>query len=150
MEHQTGYTLPAVPPQRRLWKCVLGAVHWQAKREVQEALQGPLVPDACPSGRLFIPHSARSSVLAWGHQSKIACHQGVHRTLSLIPQCFWWPSITSNVLMWLNARSAHITNHHTDPHWDSCNLYQSHHVPGLTSHLILLPDSLLLKVATQF
>ena len=82
---------------------VLGAVHWQVEREVQEALQGQTIPDGCPPGRLFVPQSARSSVLTWGHTSRIACHPGVHRTLALVQQRFWWPSMAADIRVFIAA-----------------------------------------------
>lgn len=39
---------------------------------------------------------ARSSVLQWGHDAKIACHPGALRTLGLLQQRFWWPSMSSD------------------------------------------------------
>lgn len=63
----------------------------------QGALQGQSVPDGCPPGRMFVLRSARSSVLTWGHTSRLACHPGVQRTLALIQQPFWWPSMAVDV-----------------------------------------------------
>uniref|UniRef100_A0A674NCH2 Gypsy retrotransposon integrase-like protein 1 n=1 Tax=Takifugu rubripes TaxID=31033 RepID=A0A674NCH2_TAKRU len=84
-------------------ECVLGEVHWPVEAEVREALQGQLVPDGCPPDQLFVPPSARSSVLSWGHTSQIACHPGVHRTLALIRQRFWWPSMEADVRTFVAA-----------------------------------------------
>ncbi len=83
--------------------CVVGALRWQVEREVQEALRNQPAPDGCPPGRLFVPESVRSSVLNWGHASRIACHPGVHRTLALVQQCFWWPSMATDVRTFVAA-----------------------------------------------
>lgn len=151
-EHQTGCTLPSVlsgggaPSEATIMdpKCI-------SEQEVQEALQGQVVPEGCPTGRLYVPLSARSSVLAWGHQSKIACHPGVHRTLSLIQQGFWWPSMTSDVRTYVVACSTCSCN--KPSHRPLAGLLQplpipSH--PGPTSQLTSLPNFLLPKVTTQF
>ncbi|XP_060782111.1 uncharacterized protein LOC132889529 [Neoarius graeffei] len=39
----------------------------------------------------------RCLVLQWGHGSKLACHPGAARTLALVQQHFWWPSIKEDV-----------------------------------------------------
>lgn len=53
-------------------ECVLGEVHWEVEAEGQEAVQVQ-IPNGCPLGWLFVPQSAWSSVLSWGHTSRIAC-----------------------------------------------------------------------------
>lgn len=64
--------------------CVaVGAVRWRVEQKVLDALKDHLAPDGCPLGRLFMPPPVRSAVLLWGHASQIACHPGVHQTLSL-------------------------------------------------------------------
>lgn len=35
----------------------------------------------CPAGRLFVPDSVHTTVLRWGHSSKLMCHPGVRRSL---------------------------------------------------------------------
>ncbi len=36
-------------------------------------------------------------MLTWGHTSRVACHPGVHHTLALVRQHFWWPSMAADV-----------------------------------------------------
>ena len=69
--------------------CVVGAARWEIEQTVQEALHEHPAPAACPPDRLFVSSSVRSPVLQWGHSSKVACHPGFHRTLTLIQQKFW-------------------------------------------------------------
>ena len=92
------FALPASaePPEDTILpsSCVVGAATWEVEKMVQEAQVNAQIPAECPSGILFVPQSARSSVLQWAHASKVACHPGVHRTLTLLRQRFWWPSIT--------------------------------------------------------
>ena len=71
--------------------CVVGAAGWEIEGVVQGAQKDQPVPHGCPPKRLFVPPSARSPVLQWGHSSRISCHPGFHRTLTLIQQRFWWP-----------------------------------------------------------
>lgn len=85
--------------------CVVGAARWEIEQVVQEAQGDLLTPVNCPPDRMFVPPSARSPVLQWGHASKVACHPGVHRTLSLLQQCFWWPTISSDTREFVSACS---------------------------------------------
>ena len=50
-------------------------------------------PEGCPPNWLYVPLPARSPVLQWGHASKVACYPGFHRTLALLQQSFWWPTV---------------------------------------------------------
>ncbi len=80
--------VPIVPPSR-----VIAMVTWEVESRVREALDGVTIPARCPEGLLFVPESVRTSILQWGHSSGLACHPGVARTLALIKQRFWWPSV---------------------------------------------------------
>ncbi|KAI2661149.1 Transposon Tf2-6 polyprotein [Labeo rohita] len=84
---------PIVPPSQ-----VVAAVTWEVESRVREALGGVPIPAGCPEGLLFVPRPVRTSVLQWGHSSKLTCHPGAARTISLIKQRFWWPAM---------ARDAH-------------------------------------------
>lgn len=83
--------------------CVVGAVTWDIEKEVQQALSRAQIPDGCPPGRLFVPGPFRSRVLQWGHSSLLSCHPGVSRTLSLITQRFWWPSLREDTRDFVSA-----------------------------------------------
>lgn len=85
--------------------CVVGAERWQVEQEVQEGLQAHPTPEGYPEGHLFVPPDVRSAVLQWGHSSKVACHPGFHRTLALIQQWFWWPSMVADTRGYVAACS---------------------------------------------
>uniref|UniRef100_A0A9J8DGU4 Gypsy retrotransposon integrase-like protein 1 n=1 Tax=Cyprinus carpio carpio TaxID=630221 RepID=A0A9J8DGU4_CYPCA len=63
------------------------------------------VPRGCPAGRLFVPATLRPEVLRWGHESRVACHPGVRRSLAAIRQRFWWPSMVQDVRQFVLACS---------------------------------------------
>ncbi len=67
---------------------VVGALSWDVERRVEEAERGVEVPVECPAGRLFVPEALRPEVLQWGHESRVACHPGVRRSLAAIRQRF--------------------------------------------------------------
>ena len=78
---------------------MVGLISWQVERQVQEALRTATVPEGVPSGKLYVPKEVRSEVLQWGHASKLACHRGLPRTLHLLCQRFWWPSMARDACM---------------------------------------------------
>uniref|UniRef100_A0A671X748 Gypsy retrotransposon integrase-like protein 1 n=1 Tax=Sparus aurata TaxID=8175 RepID=A0A671X748_SPAAU len=114
--------------------CVVGAVRWEVERVVEEALQVHPAPDGCPPERLFVPPSVRAPVLQWGHSSKLACHPGVHRTLSLVRQRFWWPSMATDTRKFIAACSvcARSKSSHRPPCWPPAAL--THPSPTLVPH----------------
>lgn len=85
--------------------CVVGAARWEVEQVVQEAQRDLPIPESCPPNRMFVPPSARTPVLQWGHASKVACHPGFHRTLSLLQRSFWWPTMTKDTKEFVSACS---------------------------------------------
>ena len=82
--------------------CVVGAAGW----EIEGVVQGDQpVPQGCPPDRLFIPEVVRSPVLQWAHASRIACHPRCRRTLALLQQWFWWPSMAADTKEFVAACS---------------------------------------------
>ena len=75
---------------------MVGAAGWEIEGVVQGALRDQPAPQGCPADRLFVPEAVRSPVLQWGHSSRIACHPGARRTLALLQQRFWWPSMAAD------------------------------------------------------
>ncbi len=72
---------------------------------MEEAGRGVEVPVQCPAGRLFVPEALRPEVLQWGHESRVACHPGVRRSLAAIRQRYWWPSIGQDIRQFVLACS---------------------------------------------
>ncbi|KAI5086033.1 hypothetical protein C0J45_23506, partial [Silurus meridionalis] len=54
-------------------------------------------PEGCPTDRLFVPEQLQSQVLQWCHGSPLFCHPGFPRTLSVLQQRFWWPTVRKDV-----------------------------------------------------
>lgn len=83
--------------------CVVGAFTWDIETQVREALRGCAIPDGVPPNRLFVPVSLRSQVIHWRRSSSFACHPGVRRTLSVLRQRCWWPSMEREVAEYVAA-----------------------------------------------
>ncbi len=81
-------TTENILPQR----CVVGAASWGVERAVKRALLQVTRPARAPEGTLFVPEVVRSTVLRWGHSSKLMAHPGFRGTLAAISQRFWWPT----------------------------------------------------------
>ena len=85
--------------------CVVAAATWEIETCIREAQRSHPDPGNGPPNCLFVPDSARSQVLQWGHSSKLTCHPGFHRTLSFIKRRFWWPSMTCDTRAFVSACS---------------------------------------------
>ncbi len=83
----------------------VSAVTWEIESKVRTASQGVTPPSGCPPGHLFVPETLRSDVIRWSHCSKVACHPGVSRTMFLIKQRFWWPSMARDIRCFVLACS---------------------------------------------
>lgn len=82
---------------------VVGVTSWDVETAIREAQRAQPDPGNGPPGKLFVPDSVKTRVLLWGHNSKIACHPGQSRTLRLIKNHFWWPSMDSDVREFVSA-----------------------------------------------
>lgn len=85
--------------------CVVAAVSWEIESVVRKAQETQPDPGNGPSNCLFVPDSARSQVLQWGHSSPLACHPGINRTLSLLKRHFWWPTMDADTRAFVSACS---------------------------------------------
>ena len=83
--------------------CVVGAVTWGIEQRVREANINCHVPDGCPPNRLFVSVPLRSQVIHWAHTSRVSCHPGIRRTLFVVRQRFWWPSMEGEVREYVMA-----------------------------------------------
>ncbi len=86
-------------------KMFVSAVTWEIVSKVRTASQWVTPPSGCPPDRLFVPETLRSDVIRWSHCSKVACHSGVSRTMFLIKQRFWWPSMARDIQSFVLACS---------------------------------------------
>lgn len=79
---------------------MVAAVSWEIVREAQQTQPDP---GNGPPNCLLVPYSARSRVLQWIHTSRFSCHPGMNRTLSLLKQNFWWPSMKADTHTFVSA-----------------------------------------------
>uniref|UniRef100_A0A8C8DLA6 Gypsy retrotransposon integrase-like protein 1 n=1 Tax=Oryzias sinensis TaxID=183150 RepID=A0A8C8DLA6_9TELE len=91
-------TTPILPPT-----CIIGTLTWDIESKVLQAQGEETDHPPAPRGTLFVPSSLRSDVISWGHSSRVACHGGVHRTLSLLRKRFFWPSMDKDVREYVSA-----------------------------------------------
>ena len=83
--------------------CVIGLVTWEVEDKVKRSHAEHPAPSACPDNLLFVPATLRTQVLQWGHNSRLACHSGVRRSLALIRQRFWWSSMEEDTKEFIAA-----------------------------------------------
>ena len=82
---------------------IIAPVTWEIESIVRQALQRDPDPGGGPPSCLFVPEAARSKVLQWSHSSNLACHPGVRRTMALLRQRFWWPSMAADTQSFVRA-----------------------------------------------
>ncbi|KAK3545523.1 hypothetical protein QTP70_007754 [Hemibagrus guttatus] len=54
-------------------------------------------PPGCPPGSQYIPRARRTALIHSAHTSLGTGHPGIHETLSLLKDRFWWPNMTADV-----------------------------------------------------
>ncbi|KAK3511404.1 hypothetical protein QTP70_007228 [Hemibagrus guttatus] len=54
-------------------------------------------PPGCPPGSQYIPRARRTALIHSAHTSLGTGHPGIHKTLSLLKDRFWWPNMTADV-----------------------------------------------------
>uniref|UniRef100_A0AAQ6IR55 Gypsy retrotransposon integrase-like protein 1 n=1 Tax=Anabas testudineus TaxID=64144 RepID=A0AAQ6IR55_ANATE len=79
----------------------LGVTHLDIENEVLNAHTPS--PSACPPNKLYVPDHLRSKVLDWCHSSRLTCHPGTARTLFVVKQRFWWPTLSADVRTFVSA-----------------------------------------------
>ncbi|KAI2648330.1 Transposon Tf2-9 polyprotein [Labeo rohita] len=94
----TSEPAPVLPPQ-----IIMAPIRWGLEERVRQAHgQEPPPPDT-PAGCLFVPNILRQEVLQWGHDSTLAGHQGVQRTINFIGRAFWWRTLRKDVQEYVQA-----------------------------------------------
>ncbi|KAI2645473.1 Transposon Tf2-11 polyprotein [Labeo rohita] len=89
---------PVLPPH-----VILAPLRWGLEERVRQShSQNPPPPDT-PTGRLFVPDTLRQEVLQWGHDSTLAGHPGVQRTITFIARAFWWRTLRRDVQLYVQA-----------------------------------------------
>uniref|UniRef100_A0A8C1X240 Gypsy retrotransposon integrase-like protein 1 n=1 Tax=Cyprinus carpio TaxID=7962 RepID=A0A8C1X240_CYPCA len=91
---------PILPPAM-----IVSPIQWDLNRLIeQENLQHPAPPGG-PEGKLFVPPQHRITLLDLAHTSPGSGHPGRRRTLSLLQQRYWWPSMSQDTSRYLKGCS---------------------------------------------
>ncbi|KAL0186362.1 hypothetical protein M9458_018032, partial [Cirrhinus mrigala] len=115
---------------------------WEVEAKVRAALEGVTPPSGCPPSRLFVPENLRSDVIQWAHCFNIACHPGVNRTMFLVKQRFWWPSMARDTRDFVLACSvcarAKTSNRPPEGPWSHIALDFVSGLPPSQGHTVIL------------
>ncbi|KAL7855896.1 hypothetical protein AOLI_G00195000 [Acnodon oligacanthus] len=90
-------TPPPEPKLLILRERIITSVTWEIQNKILEAQREEPDPRQSPDRCLYVPRVVRSAALAWGHNSRFACHPGARRIEMLLRQHFWWPGLTADV-----------------------------------------------------
>ncbi|KAI2662392.1 Transposon Tf2-11 polyprotein [Labeo rohita] len=82
---------PILPPT-----VILAPISWDIMDEIQRRHEQDPPPPQCPLNKHYVPQDMRQQVLQWVHTSLSAGHPGISRTLHLLKNSFWWPSMTAD------------------------------------------------------
>ncbi|KAL0156998.1 hypothetical protein M9458_048244, partial [Cirrhinus mrigala] len=82
---------------------ILAPLRWGLEERVRQSHSQNPPPLDTPTGRLFVPDTLRQEVLQWGHDSTLAGHPGVQRTITLIARAFWWRTLRRDVQLYVQA-----------------------------------------------
>ncbi len=89
---------PILPPT-----VVLAPVTWDIMEELQREQQQDRTPDQCPPNRQYVPHNLHPRIIQWVHASISSGHPGISRTLHLLQNSFWWPSMSRDVTTYVKS-----------------------------------------------
>ncbi|KAI2666704.1 Transposon Tf2-6 polyprotein [Labeo rohita] len=89
---------PILPPT-----VILAPVSWDIMDEIQGLRQEQDPPPPhCPPNK-YVPQELRHQVLQWVHTSLSTGHPGISRTLQLVKNSFWWPSIIKDTTSFVKS-----------------------------------------------
>ncbi|KAL0186165.1 hypothetical protein M9458_017835, partial [Cirrhinus mrigala] len=91
---------PIIPPH-----LIVSPIIWSLDQDIHQAtLQEPAPPE-CPEGKLYVPRSLRPHLLGTAHGSPGSGHPGSKRTLSLLQNRYWWPSMRRDTIRYVQSCS---------------------------------------------
>ncbi|KAL0197996.1 hypothetical protein M9458_006536, partial [Cirrhinus mrigala] len=91
---------PIIPPH-----LIVSPIIWSLDQDIHQAtLQEPAPPE-CPEGKLYVPRSLRPRLLGTAHGSPGSGHPGSKRTLSLLQNRYWWPSMRRDTIRYVQSCS---------------------------------------------
>ncbi|KAI2664083.1 Transposon Tf2-6 polyprotein [Labeo rohita] len=91
---------PILPPT-----VILAPISWDIMEEIQREQQHDPPPTNCPPTKHYVPQTLRTRVIQWVHSSLSSGHPGISRTLRLVRNSFWWPSMTKDITTYVKACS---------------------------------------------
>ncbi|KAI2645073.1 Transposon Tf2-8 polyprotein [Labeo rohita] len=91
---------PIIPPP-----LIVSPIIWSLDQDIHQAtLQEPAPPE-CPEGKIYVPRSLRPHLLGTAHGSPGSGHPGSKRTLSLLQNRYWWPSMRRDTIRYVQSCS---------------------------------------------
>ncbi|KAI2645676.1 Transposon Tf2-6 polyprotein [Labeo rohita] len=84
---------------------LLAPVQWDIITEIENANQQSSAPPECPAGKLFVPEALRERVLTQVHSVPSSGHPGIDATIHLLRNRFWWPTLATETIQFVNRCS---------------------------------------------
>ncbi|XP_051716342.1 uncharacterized protein sh2d1ab isoform X1 [Ctenopharyngodon idella] len=76
---------------------IISPIQWTINQQISEANSTESAPPGGPEELLYVPPANRQPLMDLAHSSPGSGHPGSSRTLSLLQQQYWWPSMPQDV-----------------------------------------------------
>ncbi len=87
---------PILPPA-----LIVSPIQWNINKDIRAATLTEPAPLGGPKGKMYVPTSKRQSLLGSVHQVPGSGHPCSQQTLSLLQPCYWWPSMSCDVIRYV-------------------------------------------------
>ncbi|KAL0151794.1 hypothetical protein M9458_052945 [Cirrhinus mrigala] len=91
---------PIIPPH-----LIVSPIIWSLDQDIHQATLQEPAPPGCPEGKIYVPRSLRPHLLGTAHGSPGSGHPGSKRTLSLLQNRYWWPSMRRDTIRYVQSCS---------------------------------------------
>lgn len=75
---------------------ILAPIQWDIMTEISQANARTPPPTECPPTKTYVPENLRATLLELLHASPSSGHPGISRTIHLVQNQFWWPSLPAD------------------------------------------------------
>lgn len=84
---------------------IIVPITWDLMDEIQIAQQNEPTLQGCPPNKHYVPGNLRLRVMQWDYTLLCSGHPGISRTLHLMQNLFWWPSMIKDVANYVKSCS---------------------------------------------
>lgn len=98
-------TQEADPEPILLASMITAPVRWHLVEEIIQAQCYEMPPPACPPMLQYVPNALRQCTMEWVLTTPSSSHLGFQRTIRLLQNTFWWPSLAADTKRYVETCS---------------------------------------------